>query len=234
MLTLYLCKKGSVLAVDADPDSNLPDAFGVEVEKTLGDVREVFQRSREEIRGDKEVWFEGKIFECIEELDEFDLLVMGRPEGEGCYCYTNNVLRAVLRKFMRHYNYVVVDCEAGLEHFSRKTIGNADIVIVVTDTSKKGLKTAERISELMDELEIKAKKGLIGNKIINEKETFIKEFAKNKGFEFLGSLPYDMKVVEYEMLGKSVYELLKSECAFVKKFEEVVKNFESWVMLCQR
>ncbi len=229
MLIMYLSKKGSLLAVDADPDSNLPEALGVEeeIEKTLGEVREIFQRTRDEIRGDKEVWFEAKVFEAINELDDFDMVVMGRPEGEGCYCYTNNLLRGILRKFMKHYDYVVVDCEAGLEHFSRKTIDKADCVIVVTDTSAKGLKTAERIYELMDELKLDAKKGLVGNKVFDKRgEEMIRKFAEKTGVRFLGALPFDKTLVELEMEGKSLKVL--PDCEFRRKFEEVAKRFEEW------
>ena len=230
MLILHLCKKGSLLAVDADPDSNLPEALGVEeVGKTLGDVKEVFQHTREEIRGDKGIWFEAKVFEVINELEDFDLLVMGRPEGEGCYCYTNNLLRGILRKFMKHYDFVVVDCEAGLEHFSRKTIDKADCVVVVSDTSKKGLKTAERISELMENLGINAKKAIVGNKVTDVgAEEMMRDFALKAGFEFLGALPYDNIVVENEMTGRSVKDL--PECEFKKKFKEVLKKFEYWCL----
>ncbi len=229
MLVIHLCRKGSLLAVDADPDSNLPEALGVEVEKTLGEVKEIFQHTRDEIKGDKEVWFEAKVFETINEFDDFDLIVMGRPEGEGCYCYTNNLLRGILRKFIRHYDYVIVDCEAGLEHFSRKTIDRADCVIVVSDTSRKGLRTAERISSLMEELGINARKALVGNKVLDERAVkFMREFAQKNGFEFLGALPYDEKLAEYDMLGKSVREFVEKENSpFVRKFEEVVRNFES-------
>ncbi len=234
MLILRLCRKGYLLAVDADPDSNLPEALGVEegVEKTLGEVKELFQHTRDEIRGDKEIWFEAKIFEAINELDEFDLIVMGRPEGEGCYCYTNNLLRGILRKFMQHYDYVVVDCEAGLEHFSRKTIDRADCVVVVTDTSRKGLKTAERISSLMCELNLKAKKGLVGNKADERAEEIMREFAEERGFKFLGALPYDEKLAEYDMLGKSVKDLLleQPDSKFVRAFEEVFEKFKSWCL----
>ena len=230
MLILHLCKRGSLLAVDADPDSNLPEALGVEeVEKTLGDVKEVFQHTREEIRGDKGIWFEAKVFEVINELEDFDLLVMGRPEGEGCYCYTNNLLRGILRKFTRHYDFVVVDCEAGLEHFSRKTIDKADCVVVVSDTSKKGLKTAKRISELMENLGINAKKAIVGNKVTDLRaEEMMRSFASKAGFEFLGTLPYDSRVVENEMTGRSVKDL--PECEFKKRFKEVLKKFEYWCL----
>jgi len=230
MLIMYLHKKGSLLAVDADPDSNLPETLGVgKVEKTLGDIKELFQHTRDEIKGDKEVWFEAKVFEVINELDNFDLLVMGRPEGEGCYCYTNNLLRGILRKFMRHYDFVVVDCEAGLEHFSRKTIDRADCIIVVSDTSKKGLKTAKRISELMDELGIRAKKALVGNKITDKRaRDIMMEFALRTGFEFLGALPYDEKLVECEMLGVSLKDL--PECEFKREFNKVLKRFEQWCL----
>ena len=173
LLVKYISEKVSnVLAVDADPDSNLPDALGVEVEKTLGEVRELFQVTRDSLGGvDKESWLEGKVFEVIHEFDGYDLLVMGRPEGEGCYCFVNNLLRGILKKFMRHYDYVIVDCEAGLEHFSRKTIESADYVLFITDTSRKGLKTAKKIKDLVKELNLNFREiFLVGNKSLWQKK----------------------------------------------------------------
>ncbi len=211
LLVKYISEKTSnVLAVDADPDSNLPDALGVEVEKTLGDVRELFQVTRESLGTvDKELWLEGKVFEVIEELEGYDLLVMGRPEGEGCYCFVNNLLRGILKRFMRHYDYVIVDCEAGLEHFSRKTIESADYVIIVTDTSRKGLKTARKIKELVKELNLNFREiFLVGNKISGEEaKRIIKEFARREGLTLLELLPYDEKVVELDMRGEAIVNL---------------------------
>ncbi len=219
-----------VLAVDADPDSNLPDALGVsdEVTKTLGDVRELFQVSRDDMGTmNKEQWLEGKIYgEVICECPRYDLLVMGRPEGEGCYCYANSLLRGVLRKLLRHYDYIIIDSEAGLEHFSRKTIDTADYIVIVTDMSKKGLATAKRIKELLNELKIDVKDVfLIGNRIANkEAENKIKEFAEKEGLKLLALLPYEEKVAEFDLEGKPVTKLGESSKVY-EKMKEVADFF---------
>ncbi len=211
LLIHFISKKSNkVLAVDADPDSNLADALGVEVEKTLGEIRELFQTSRDEMGTmNKEQWLEGKIYEAICECKGYDLLVMGRPEGEGCYCFANSLLRGVLKKLRRHYEYVVIDSEAGLEHFSRKTIDSADYVLIVTDMSKKGLATARRIKELTKELKLNFKDMmLIANRIANETaEQRIKKFADEEGIKLLEILPYDEKVVELDLKGIPVVNL---------------------------
>ncbi len=223
-------KNDRVLAVDADPDSNLPDALGVadEVRKTIGDVRELFQVSRDEMGTmNKEQWLEGKIYgEVICECDRYDLLVMGRPEGEGCYCFANSLLRGVLRRLMRHYDYIIVDSEAGLEHFSRKTIDSADYVIVVTDASKKGLSTAKRIKELMKELKLGVKETfLIANRIPNEEaERRIREFCDAEGMKQLAILPYDEEIVKLDMDGLPITRLGDGSEVY-RRMEEVADFF---------
>ncbi len=217
-----------VLAVDADPDSNLPDTLGVanEVKKTLGDVREIFQVSRDDMgMMNKEQWLEGKIYtEAICECDSYDLLVMGRPEGEGCYCFANSLLRGVLKKLMRHYDYIIVDSEAGLEHFSRKTIDTADYVFVVTDMSKKGLATAKRIKKMSKELKLNFKGiYLIGNRIMSkEAEEIIKKFADEEGIPLLGFLPYDEKIAELDLKGLPI-TYLPENSEFARKVKEIAE-----------
>ncbi len=231
LLVKFISEKTSrVLAVDADPDSNLPDALGVEVDKTLGDVRELFQVTRDSLGTvDKGAWLEGKIFEVIHEFDNFDLLVMGRPEGEGCYCFVNNLLRGILKKFMRHYDYVIVDCEAGLEHFSRKTIEGADYIVVVTDTSRKGLKTAKKIKELAKELNLRFKEiFLVGNKIASEEaKEVIKGFAREEGLILLDLLPYDEKVVELDLKGEPIVNLPESS-EFARRVRFIAEVLAGW------
>lgn len=211
LLIHFLSKKYDLLAVDADPDSNLPDALGVTPRKTLGEIREVFQVSRDEMGTlNKEQWLEGKIYsEAITETDDYDLLVMGRPEGEGCYCFANSLLRGVLRKLMKHYDVVVIDTEAGLEHFSRGTISGADYILVVTDMSRKGLSTAKRIKELSSDLKLNFKKiYLVGNRIMNEDGAeVIKKFADEEGLELLELLPYSEEIVKFDIEGKPVVML---------------------------
>ena len=125
LLTLFLArrKSGSVLAVDADPNSNLADALGLKAVGTIGDIIDEVAKAPESVPGNmgKDAFIEYRIHNDITENNGFDLLVMGRPEGPGCYCYINNVLRNVMGKLISDYAFVVIDNEAGLEHFSRKT-----------------------------------------------------------------------------------------------------------------
>ncbi|AEA47134.1 ATP-binding protein [Archaeoglobus veneficus] len=226
LLVRLLAKKYRVLAVDADPDANLGEALGVESYKTLGEIREIFQHSRDDmISINKESWLEGKIYgEVIYEAEDFDLLVMGRPEGEGCYCFANNLLRAVLRKLMRHYDVIIVDCEAGLEHISRRTIDGADIILIVTDASRKGLMTAKRIRELAEELNLRARIYLIANRVEGSAVQAIEEFAKIEGFSLLDIIPPDEEVTKADIAGVPVP--LSSEVA--KKVEKLAE-----VLVCE-
>jgi len=223
-------KNDRVLAVDADPDSNLPDALGVadEVTKTLGDIRELFQVSRDDMGTmNKEQWLEGKIYgEAICECPKYDLLVMGRPEGEGCYCFANSLLRGVLRRLLRHYDYIIIDSEAGLEHFSRKTIDSADYIVIVTDMSKKGLATAKRIKDLLSELKIGVKDVfLIANRISSkEVEERVKAFADEEGMKLLAVLPYEEKVAELDLEGEPITKLGEDSEVY-RKMQEVANFF---------
>lgn len=225
LLIKFLSERYRVLAVDADPDSNLPDALGLEVYKTLGDIKEEFQANKLSLI-DKGSWLEGKVFKIIHEFEDFDLIVMGRSEGEGCYCFVNNMLRGILKNVVRHYDYVVVDCEAGLEHFSRKTIENADTILIVTDTSRKGLKTAKRIREILKKLNYNLNNiFLIGNKVMGNAKEIIKDFAIREGFTLLELLPYEEKIVELDLNGEPIVNL--SECEFLRKVR-FIADFLGW------
>jgi len=151
--------KYRILAIDADPDANLADALGVTVGKTIGDMREFMQQARYTTPPDtdKQVLFESKLFEILREENVYDLLVMGKPEGSGCYCFVNNLLRGVMDKTVNDYDLTLIDTPAGLEHFSRKTIPDLDVLIVVTDESRRGLTTGERIRDLAREMDLKYK-----------------------------------------------------------------------------
>ncbi len=212
LLLNYFSEDKRVLAVDADPDSNLPETLGISDYKTLGQVRELFQEKRDELGAiSKEAWVEGKIYgETIYEADDFDLLVMGRPEGEGCYCFVNNLLKGVLKKLLTNYDVVVIDCEAGLEHFSRKTIEGADYILVVTDSSRKGLATAKRIKDSSHSLGLKFDQiCLLGNRVNSNKDVMIKDFADEEDMGFLGVMPYLEEIEELEYKGKPVVRLLE-------------------------
>jgi CO dehydrogenase maturation factor len=208
-----LTKSGkNILAIDADPDSNLPEALGVEVTKTVGDAREELKK---EVKSGNtspqmDVWntLDYKIMESIIETPEFDLLVMGRPEGSGCYCAVNNMLRKIIETVSSNYDIVVIDTEAGLEHLSRRTTQNVDTLLVVTDSSKRGILTANRIKELAKELDISFKNlYLVLNRIKPENEENVRETVKDFGLDIIGIIYDDELTASYDMEGKPLFEL---------------------------
>ncbi|MFP3909716.1 MAG: AAA family ATPase [Archaeoglobaceae archaeon] len=223
LLVNYFSRNKRVLAVDADPDSNLPETLGISGHRTLGGVREIFQEKKDEFGTmSKEAWVEGKIYgEAIYEADDFDLLVMGQPEGEGCYCFVNNLLKGVLKRLLTNYDVVVIDCEAGLEHFSRKTIEGADYILVVTDSSRKGIATAKRIKDSSHDLDLNFNQiYLLGNRVNSNKEIMIKDFAGQEDMSFLGVIPYLEEIEELEYNGEPVIRLLEDN-KFNKQIEEL-------------
>jgi len=198
-------KKGfRILAIDADPDANLADALGVKVDKTVGDMREFMQDSRFTASPDtdKQALFEAKIFEILLEEDGYDLLVMGKPEGSGCYCYVNNLLRAIMEKTAKDYDLIVIDSPAGLEHFSRQIFPDLDDLIVVTDESKRGLTTGERIRDIAREMGLKYKDlYVIVNKITTGRREKVIENASSLGLTVIGTIPYDESLAKFDLVG---------------------------------
>lgn len=209
LVKVFSDENTNLLAVDADPDSNLPETLGVTVEKTIGDLREQILESRDRSPGSTlHDVLEYHVMDAIEETDRFDLLEMGRPEGSGCYCAVNHLLRAIIDKWSKGYATVIIDTEAGLEHLSRRTTQDVDIMIVVTDTSKRGIETAKRIKTLANDLDISFKKLYV---VINRADTkmadSIKKELKNSGLDVIGSIPNDKNVLEFDHLGRPLTEL---------------------------
>jgi CO dehydrogenase maturation factor len=207
LLVLGLAKKaqGAVLAVDADPNSNLCDALGLKDAGTIADIVDEVARKPEVVPQNmgKDAFIEYKIHSDITESEGFDLLVMGRPEGPGCYCYINNVLRNCMAKLIADYRYIVVDNEAGLEHFSRKTTRACSELIVVSDATQVGLRSATRIFELVDELGISPKRRfLFVNKVEGQKDTGGME--KDCKIDKVFFIPYDPVVTELSVKGVSL------------------------------
>lgn len=201
-----------ILAIDADPDSNLPEALGVPVEKTVGDVREELKKDTAagNIPAGANKWdiLDYKIMESVIETPGFDLLVMGRPEGSGCYCAVNNMLRKIIETLSSNYDAIVIDTEAGLEHLSRRTTQNVDIMLVVTDPSHRGILTAQRIGELAKELEINFKKlYLVLNRVKKEDEEELRNKVAEIGIDLVGLIYEDALISEYDMEGKPLIEL---------------------------
>lgn len=202
-------KLGSILAIDADPNSNLAESLGLDVKETIGGILDRMSRHPEKIPGSmpKDRFIEYEVQGAIAEGEGFDLLTMGKPEGPGCYCYVNNALRGMMAKLISGYDYVIIDNEAGLEHLSRRTTRSADSLVVVSDASTVGLRSAKRIVELADDLEIKIRNKFL---VINRQQEDIKESdIKGLGLEYLGRVPADGAITKISLNGASLMELEK-------------------------
>jgi len=218
----------AILVVDADPATNLPEVLGVKVEKTIGDIvndfRDTVSKPKTAIGLSKDTLLEAWVYEALVELPEFDLLAMGRTEGEGCYCYVNAVLTKVLDRLSSNYDIVLMDMEAGLEHISRRTDRNVDTMIIVTDPSVMGFRTAERIKELLKEVHIEVKKVyVVGNRFPDKMKDLIWKWSLKTGIELAGLLPEDPTIYEYNMLGKPLLEIPDDSPA-VKATKEIAKK----------
>ena len=196
-----------LLAVDADPDSNLPEALGDTASRTVGDIREMPVDSIPP-DADKTQILESRIYEILIEKPGYDLLVMGRPDGPGCYCYANNLLRGIMDRITKNYDLAIIDTAAGLEHLSRRIIRNPDILLIVTDGSRKGLSTAERIRDLASELDLGFKKMyIILNKVTPDNKESLQGYASELGFEIAGTIPFDATLAEYDLEGTALVDL---------------------------
>jgi CO dehydrogenase maturation factor len=214
-------RKGPVLAVDADSNSCLNETLGVEVNKTVGTLREESldtARSGAARPGGMslEQMFDYEIQQSVIEADGFDLLVMGRPEGPGCYCAANNIIRKYTDKLSGSYAYVVLDNEAGMEHLSRLTTHKVDILFVISDPTMKGIITAKRIVELVAELKIKADRCvLIINRVNGEDGKALKARAEDAGIMVAGLISNDEMVSSFDLEGKPL-RLLPEDSVSVK------------------
>ena len=207
--------KGPILAVDADANSNLNEVLGVKVESTLGDVREEVARS--EMAKDNPIpagmtkadYMEFKFDDALVEDDDFDLLVMGRTQGKGCYCFVNGLLQAQLQRLEKNYPYIIVDNEAGMEHISRGVLPSMQTAILVSDCSRRGVQAVGRIAELIKECDMHPSQvGLIINRapggVLNEGT---KEEIEKQGLQLLGVVPQDETVFEYDCDGTPTIQL---------------------------
>lgn len=225
--------KGPILAVDADANSNLNEVLGVEVEATLGDIREEIAKAEMAKNSpippgmSKADYAEFKFADALIEEDDFDLLVMGRTQGKGCYCFVNGLLQAQLQRLQNSYPYFVVDNEAGMEHISRGILPGMDTAILVSDCSRRGVQAAARIAELIKECEMKPKTvGLIINRapggVLNEGT---KEEIEKQGMTLLGVVPHDEQVYEYDCDGKPTISL-PEDSPVKKALKEIVSRLE--------
>ena len=202
MMIDYLCKKrrGPVLVVDADANSNLNEVLGVEVETSLGQIRE--EMAQAELKGSipkgmtKADYAEFKFNSALIEDDDFDMLVMGRTQGKGCYCYVNGVLQSQVAKYASNYSYVVMDNEAGLEHVARGTLPHVDTMLLISDCSRRGVQAVARIAEMIQQMQLNpSQMGLIINRAPGGKlDDGIKAEIEKHGLTLFGVLPHDEAV----------------------------------------
>jgi len=217
MLIDWLIKNGKkpVLAVDADPNSNLNEVLGVEVETTLGDVRE--DMANAELNPNsaippgmtKQEYAEFMFGDALVEADDFDLLVMGRTQGKGCYCYVNGVLKSQVEKYMNGYKFLVVDNEAGMEHISRGTLPHIDILFLVSDCSRRGIQAVGRIARMVEDLKLdpKVMKLIVNRAPGGKAEPGVYEEIEKHGLDLLGILPQDENVYLFDCDGKPTAEV---------------------------
>ncbi len=202
-LVRYLVEKnnGPVLAVDADSNANLNEVLGVEVEQSLGGAREEMKKGV--AAGiTKDVFMEMKLEQSVVEADGYDLVVMGRPEGSGCYCAANTLLTQYLDRLVNNYPYVVIDNEAGMEHISRLTTNNIDLLLIVSDASRRGVLSAGRIQELADDLTLNIeKKAFVVNMAREDQAEVLQALSREYHLDLAGVVLEDDRVTQADLQG---------------------------------
>ena len=206
-------RRGPVLAVDADSNSCLNEALGVRVHATIGKLREesltAIREGSDRPGGmSMEQLFDYQVQQSLIEAGGFDLMVMGRPEGPGCYCAANNIIRKYTDKLSETYPYIVIDNEAGMEHLSRRTTHKVDLLLIVSDPTLKGVMTAKRIHELVDELKLEVDRCvLIINRVIGREGEELLRKAQGFGVSVAGLVPQDEMVFRYDLEGRPLFDL---------------------------
>ena len=225
--------KGPILAVDADANSNLNEVLGVEVETTLGEIREEVagaeMASKNPIPSgvSKADYMEYKFDDALAESDDFDLLVMGRTQGKGCYCFVNGLLQAQIQRLEKNYPYIIVDNEAGMEHISRGVLPNMETAILVSDCSRRGVQAAGRIAQLIKECNMHPRQvGLIVNRAPDGKlNEGTREEIEKQGLHLLGVVPQNDTVYEYDCDGTPTVDL-PEDSPVKKALREIVDKLE--------
>ncbi len=233
LLIRYMLKNGMkpILAIDADPNTNLNEVLGITIKTTLSDARE---RMKKDVPTGmtKDTFMELQMEEALVEAEGFDLVAMGHPEGPGCYCAANSILSGLLDKLMNNYPYLVIDNEAGMEHFSRLTQKDIDLLLIVSDSSKRSLISACKIADLVKGLPIRVgEKYLVVNQWAEEENKPIESLMPEEVLKtFNGNIvvfPVDPLIYDYDLKGKPIIQLpddskiVKTSEAF---FEKILKK----------
>lgn len=212
LLIKYLVekKKGSVLAVDADANANLNEALGLELDAPT--ISELLAQTKD-IKGipdgmSQEQFIEYKLNASLTESKSIDSLVMGGPEGPGCFCFPNNILRKYLDELSKGYKYIVIDNEAGLEHISRRTTQDVDYLFIISDSSVRSIRSAGRVAELLKQIKTKVKNvGLIVTKTKEGDLETLKAHIDATGIELWGAIPMDPFITQLDIEAKALYDL---------------------------
>jgi CO dehydrogenase maturation factor len=215
--------KGPILALDADPDANLATVLGIEVNKTMGDLREDTLKEIKNLPAgmSKSNYIEMGLHEIIVETEKLDLVTMGRSEGPGCYCYINSLMRKFSDDIQESYEWVVMDNEAGLEHLSRRTASKVDHMIMVVNENPLAIDCARRIDKLVDDLQNDiANRYLLINAVRDERVKSVQNKIKDLGVECLGNIPVDPELDEYIFNGESVFKLNNTPA--IRKIDEIM------------
>lgn len=226
LMIRYLSKKRpgkSILAVDADPNANLNEALGLDVDSTISTMLEDTKKPNAVPTGmTKEMFIEYKLQDALVETRTVDLLVMGNPQGSGCYCYPNDLLRKHLEKLRANYDYVAVDNEAGLEHLSRRIISSVNTLIVVSDASARSIRSAARVHEIVKSVNLDVKElYLVITKVQGNEAEELRDEIEKTGLQLLGTVPLDPLVAEYDLKGKALFDL-PDEAASVKAVDAIL------------
>jgi CO dehydrogenase maturation factor len=221
----------NILVVDADPDANMPEVLNRNVK---GTVAMAVHEMRDKIDSDslpkdfsKDAFLETKVFGLLNEGEQFDLLVMGAVEKQGCFCMPNTMLSNIVDTLSKNYNLVLMDLPAGLEHVTRRTSRDVDLMYILTDSSRMGLETALRIKRFTEKIEGKVEKIVfVGNRLPYEVGEVIRVKTEEVGASYGGTIPSDEMIAKYNMEGRSLLELPESSTAY-----QAVRNILSEEML---
>jgi CO dehydrogenase maturation factor len=210
-------RSGSILAVDADSNVNLNEILGVKISNTVGAIREEMKKCVNNLPSGmtKQQFLEYKIQTSLAETRCFDLIAMGRPEGPGCYCYANNLLRDILNTLGENYEYVVIDNEAGMEHLSRRTTQTIDYLLSVSDASPRGIQTAVRISKLLEELDTRVRtRFLVLNRAPETLTESVRSVIEQEKLHLLGIIPEDTNLLKMDRDGTPVFNISLNSSAY--------------------
>ncbi len=204
--------RGPILAIDADPAMNLHLALGLPTPTTVGEIREGMSEAAQSkqlgVAISRHDYLVREVQMALEEGDRVDLLAMGRPEGQGCYCAANHLLRQVVDDLGKAYPFVVIDNEAGMEHISRRTTRDVDALIVVTDPTIRGLKAAEVILDLADDIEVNVHRKILAiNRVEGELPATWAEATEGLETERIIQIPADPMINELDAVGQPLVQL---------------------------